>query len=177
MALNTKKLYIYQIITNFLPATRCFGFKAKLLRWCGANIGENTEIFSSAKFQGGYNLTIGDHVFIGHDALIFGANGSNITIEDYAKIGSRAVIVTGSHEYSIKYPSVAGPGYYKDIKIKRGAAIDTHSIILPGKTIGEKSHVVAGAIVTKDVPDFVRVAGIPAKIIKDFRKDDIESEK
>lgn len=170
MALNTKKLYIYHLFSLIIPASRCHKFKAKLLRWCGAKIGKNVEIMSSAKILGGFDLFVGDNVFIGHDAIIFGASGSKIYIDDHAKVGTRAVIVTGSHEYSIEYPSVAGPGIYKDITIKKGAAIDTNAIILPGKTVGEKAHVVAGAIVTHDVPDMVRVAGIPAKIIQDFRK-------
>ena len=38
-----------------------------------------------------------------------------------------------------------------------------------GKTIGAKSHVAAGAVVTKDVPPMVRVAGVPARVIKDFK--------
>lgn len=49
--------------------------------------------------------------------------------------------------------------------------IGTRAVILPGKTIGEKSHIAACAIVTKDVPPMVRMAGIPARIIKDFKKD------
>ena len=43
-------------------------------------------------------------------------------------------------------------------------------MILPGKTIGEKSHVAAGSVVTHDVPDMVRVAGVPARIIKNFKE-------
>lgn len=166
--MNTFRLYIYNLICMFLPPTRCFKFKAKFLRWCGAKVGKNTEIFSSAKFQGGVNLSIGDNVFIGHEALIFGANGSSITIADNAKIASRAIVVTGSHEFSTKYDNIAGPGIYKDVIINKGALIDTMAMVLPGKTVGEKAHVAAGSIVTKDVPPRVRVAGIPAKVIKEF---------
>lgn len=142
-----------------------------MLRWCGAKVGKNTEIFSSAKIIGGFNLIIGDGVFVGHDALIFGASGSTIEIEDYAKVGSRAIVVTGSHKYGIEYPSIAGPGTFENVMIREGASVGTNSVVLPGRTIGEKAHVAAGAVVTKDVPPMVRVGGVPARIIKDFKAD------
>jgi acetyltransferase len=108
-------------------------------------------------------------VYIGHEALIFGANGSNIIIEDYAKIGSRVVLVTGSHLFTTEGPCIEGEGIFKDVKIGKGAAVSTGSTILPGKTIGEMAHVAAGSVVTHDVPSYHRVAGVPAKVIKDLR--------
>jgi len=167
--MNSKKLYIFNLLIKLLPPSRCLKFKAKMLRWCGAKVGENVEIFTPS-IQGNFNLIIGDNVFIGHEALIFGAQGSKITIEDYAKIGSRVIIVTGTHTFSIEGPCIEGPGTYHDVKISSGAVVSTHSIVLPGKTVGKKAHVAAGSVVTKDVPDMVRVAGSPARIIKDFSK-------
>ena len=167
--LNSKKLYLYHLLCLFLPPTKCHSLKAKLLRWCGAKVGVNVEITSSAKFYGGYNLVIGNNVYIGHEALIFGANGSHIIIEDYAKIGSRVVLVTGSHLFTTEGPCIEGEGIFKDVKIGKGAAVSTGSTILPGKTIGEMAHVAAGSVVTHDVPSYHRVAGVPAKVIKDLR--------
>ena len=166
--MNSKKLYIFNLLVKILPPSRCLGLKRKLLRWCGAKVGNNVEIFTPS-IQGNFNLEIGDNVFIGHEALIFGAAGSTIRIEDYAKIGSRVVVVTGTHTFSLDGPCIEGPGIYKNVTIKSGSVVSTGSTILPGKTIGIKAHVAAGSIVTHDVPDMVRVAGAPAKIIKDFR--------
>lgn len=168
--MNSKKLYIFNILIKFLPSSRCHALKSMLLRWCGAKVGKGVEIFTPS-IQGDFDLYIGDHVFIGHEALLTGANGSSITIGNYAKIGTRSILVTGSHKYSIEYPSIAGPGTCESIEISEGASIGTNSIILPGKKIGFKAHIAAGAVVTKDVPDMVRVAGIPARIIKDFRNE------
>ena len=168
--LSSKKLYFYHFICKFIPATRCHQLKINLLRWCGAKIGEDVEITSTAKFYGGYNLVIGNHCYIGHEALIFGANQSNITIEDYAKIGSRVIVVTGSHVFTPDGPCIEGKGIYNDIKICRGAVVSTGSIILPGKTIGEMSHVAAGSVVTHDVPSYHRDAGVPARVIKNFKE-------
>ncbi|MCM1142834.1 MAG: acyltransferase [Muribaculum sp.] len=165
--MNSKKLFLFNLLIKFLPPSRCLKFKAKMLRWCGAKVGKYVEIFTPS-IQGNFNLEIGDNVFIGHEALIFGAAGSTIKIEDYAKIGSRVVVVTGTHTFSLDGPCIEGPGIFKNVLIKTGAVISTGSTVLPGKTIGCKAHVAAGSIVTHDVPDMTRVAGVPAKIIKDF---------
>lgn len=167
--LNTKKLYLYHLLCIFIPVSRCHKLKAALLRWCGATVGKNVEIMSTAKFYGGYHLQIGNGVFIGYDAMIFGHNDSSIIIEDYAKVGSRVSVVTGSHEYTIYTPSIAGKGTYANIKICKGASVETLAIVLPGKTIGEMAHVAAGSVVTHDVRPYTRVAGVPAKEIKIFK--------
>lgn len=56
-----------------------------------------------------------------------------------------------------------------DITIGKGACVGTQAMVYPGKTVGEKSDVAAYSVVTHDVPPFVRVAGVPAKIIKEFK--------
>lgn len=168
--MNSKRLYIFNLFIKLLPASRFSTLKVLLLRWCGAKVGKNVQLFSP-KILGNFNLIIGDNVWIGHDALIFGAKDSTITIESNAKVASRAILVTGYHDYSIKYDNIAGPGKCGNITIKEGALIDTNAIVVAHKTIGHKAHVAAGAVVTHDVPDMVRVAGVPARIIKDFKID------
>lgn len=138
-----------------------------MLRWCGAKVGNNVQIFTP-KILGNFDLELGDNVWIGHDAMLLGPMGSKIIIDTNARVASRAILVTGSHDYSIKYDNIAGPGKFENIHICKGAMVGTATIILPGRTIGEKAHVAAGAVVTKDVPPMVRVAGVPAKTIKNF---------
>ena len=167
--MNSKKIYLYHFICKFLPETRCHSFKSKMLRWCGAKVGNNCEICSSAKFFGGYNLIIGNNCYIGIDALLFGNKASTIELEEHVKIGSRCIVVTGTHDFNPNGPCIeVDPGIYHNVKICKGAAVSTMSIILPGKTIGKMSHVAAGSVVTHDVPDYTRVAGIPARVIKNF---------
>ena len=167
--MNTKKLYIISLIFKLLPASRCHKFKARLLRWAGAKVGKGVEIMSSVKIYGSMNLSIGDNCFIGHEALIFGAYGSTITIEDYAKLGSRTIVVTGSHRFSADGNCIEKEGTFKDVRVCKGAAISTGSIILPGITVGEMAHVAACSVVTKDVAPYMRVAENPAKPIRNLK--------
>jgi len=167
--MNTKKLYVYSLVCKLLPPSKFHKLKASLLRWCGAQVGNNVEIMSSAKIIGNMDLFIGNNVFIGHDALIFGAADSKIVIGDYAKVASRAILVTGYHKFAPDGNCISGEGQHADIIIGRGSVISTSSIVYPGKTIGEMSYVTAGSVVTHDVPDYTRVAGVPAREIGKFK--------
>lgn len=167
MAINPTKIHIFNLFVRICPPSRCQKLKIKLLRWAGVTVGKNVEIFSP-KILGQFDFEIGDNCWIGHESLIFGAKGSKVIMKPYSKIASRAIVVTGYHDYGLQYDCIAGPGKSDDIVIEDGALVDTMAIVCPGKTIGEKAHVAAGSIVTHDVPAHVRVGGIPARIIKTF---------
>lgn len=167
--LKPSRLFLISFIWKLLPPSRCFKLKAATLRWAGATVGNNVRIMSSAKFLGDFELIIGDNVFIGHEALIYGSAGSKVVLENYSKVASRAIIATGYHVYSAKGPCVSGEGLAADVIIKEGALVGTMAMVLPGKTLGKMSHVAAYGLLTHDAPDYVRVAGIPAKIVKKYQ--------
>ncbi len=88
-----------------------------------------------------------------------------VEIEDdvYITRGTTIVAHMTPTPYLRKYiPEVS----FGEVRIKRGAYIGVHSIILPGVTIGEGAIVGAGSVVTKDVPAFTVVAGNPAREIR-----------
>lgn len=93
--------------------------------------------------------------------------GATITIEDDVLIAPNVFITVNNHNFSdISIPISMQGGNEKSVHIKAGAWIGYGAIILQGVTIGRNSVVAAGAIVTKNVPDYTVVGGIPAKTIR-----------
>ena len=78
-------------------------------------------------------------------------------------IGMNVTIATLNHGLSLATRNITYP---LPVVIVRNVWVGSNATILPGVKIGEGSVVAAGAVVTKDVPQKVVVAGVPAKIIK-----------
>jgi UDP-2-acetamido-3-amino-2,3-dideoxy-glucuronate N-acetyltransferase len=91
-------------------------------------------------------VTIEDGVFVGHGVMF--------TNDVYP----RATTETGELQTGADWTVIG-------TRVKRNASIGSNATILPGLVIGESAMVGAGAVVTRDVPDFAIVAGVPAKII------------
>jgi acetyltransferase-like isoleucine patch superfamily enzyme len=127
----------------------------------GKNIDSSVAIFPPININNGRNLAIGKNVFINFDCTFLALGG--ITIEDDVLIGPKVSLITEGHSLNPNERHGLIPG---KILIKKNAWIGANVTILPNVTIGENSVVAAGALVTKDVPPNVVVAGIPAKIIK-----------
>lgn len=113
----------------------------------------------------GKNITIGKNVFI-NSCCHFQDQGG-IFIGDNVFIGHNVVLATVNH--SLK-PLEKRKNYNHPIKIENNVWIGSNVTILPGVTLGEWSVVGAGAVVTKDVPPYTVVGGVPAKIIKKVDK-------
>ncbi len=99
-------------------------------------------------------LKLGRQTDIGAFTYINAKNG--VIIEDFAQIGSHCSI------YSIStIDEKEGP-----VILRRNCKIGSHSVIMPGVTVGENSVVGAFSFVNKDIPDNVTAFGVPAKVIK-----------
>lgn len=162
--MNTIILFIYNIITIFIPETKLFGLKNKILRLAGAKIEENVRICSSTKILGNGHLTIGRNTWIGHQGLII--SSSNIIIGSDVDIAPRIYIGTGTHIIDVHSNNIAGEGISKNVTIGNGSWIGANSTVLPGVTIGEKNIIAAGSVVTKSTENNNMYGGVPAKLIK-----------
>jgi acetyltransferase-like isoleucine patch superfamily enzyme len=123
--------------------------------------GRPTEYGWIVKFVRG--LSLGYKTDIGAFSYINAKNG--IIIEDYVQIGSHCSI------YSIStIDDKEG-----EVILKRNCRIGSHSIVMPGVTIGENSIIGAFSFINKDVPDNVVALGIPVKVIRKLNEDEISN--
>ena len=100
-------------------------------------------------------------MFINHACTFLDLGG--ITIEDDVQIGPKVNLITENHPLDANDRKSLDLG---SVVIKKNVWLGAACTILPNVTVGENSVVAAGAVVTKDVPDNVVVAGVPAKIVK-----------
>lgn len=100
------------------------------------------------KFKLGYKTDIGAFTYINAK--------SGVVIEDFVQIGSHCSI------YSISTID----NKQGQVVLKKNCRVGSHSVVMPGVTIGENSIVGAFSLVNQDVPDNVIAVGVPAKIIK-----------
>lgn len=127
-----------------------------------------TVVYCGAEIRAGYNLTIGEGSIIGDNALLDARQ--KITIGKNVNFSSRVSIYTEDHDHGDPYFRGNCDSSYR-VKIDDRVWIGPNVIILHSVHIGEGAVVAAGSIVTKNVPSFSIVAGIPAKVIGERKRD------
>lgn len=142
----------------FLSGTKHISLGDRVGIWHGARI-EAIEEWLNQRFDP--ELIIGNNVMIGQECHITLAQ--RIEIEKNVLITSRVTITDITHITSDRtLPVLSQPITAKPVHICEGAFIGNNATILPGVTIGRHAVVGANAVVTKDVPDYTTVTGIPA---------------
>jgi acetyltransferase-like isoleucine patch superfamily enzyme len=182
----------------------------RLLKSCGANvvfganvllrhpskisIGKNIVVDDNcvldAKGEGNSGVSIGDHVFIGRNTLIYCQNG-DISIGDGGNIGSNCQIfsarsinvgrnvligaysylIGGGHNYESTSMAIIQQGRIaKGIHVEDDVWIGAGVMVQDGVTIGKGAIVGAGAVVAGDIPQYTVAAGVPAKIIRNLKE-------
>lgn len=163
--INSKRMYIVNLLMELLPNSGCQKLKAKLMRWAGVQVGKNVEFFQGFKIQGVGEVVIGDNTFFGHQSLIIINEGSKVIVEDNSGLGTRSTIITGFHPLTPDGERIISrEGTCSVVRLCKGSCIATSCLILPGVTVGEKALVAAGSVVTSDVTPYNVVAGNPAKV-------------
>lgn len=116
----------------------------------------------------GNRVKFGKNVFINHSAILSASGG--IEFEDGVMCAPGIRIATINHDMYDRHLTYT----YGKVLIKKNAWLGMNVTICPGVTIGKYAVVAAGAVVTKDVPDYAVVGGVPAKVIKYLEPDEMK---
>ena len=130
-----------------------------VMELCGVRIGAGSTLHMGAKFFSPSGVSVGEDTIIGDRAFLDGR--ANLTIGSHVDIASEVMIYNSEHDISSPEFSAIS----EEVKIGDYVFIGPRAIILPGVTIGEGAIVAAGAVVTKGVPAYAMVGGVPAKAI------------
>lgn len=165
-------IVIYKLFLVWLPASNNTLKIGKVIRkirgtvagGCFDSHGKNINIEKGADFGRGTGISIGDNSGIGVRCVVRGP----LEMGNDIMMGPDVQIMTGRHNTERTDIPMNQQGFLPDEKvtIKDDVWIGARVIIMPGVTIGKGTIIGAGAVVTKDVPDYAVVAGVPAKVIK-----------
>ena len=137
--------------------------KTVALRGILGKMGERCTVQPSFRCDYGYNIFLGDDVFINYDTVIL--DGAPVTVGNHVFIGPQCGFYTAIHPFSVSERNL-GLERALPITIHDNVWIGGKVCILPGVTVGEGAVIGAGSVVTRDVPPYSVVAGNPARVIK-----------
>ena len=139
--------------------------KTLFLRINGAKIGKRVNYYPGVFIFPGRNLVVGDDVNFAKGVIVGTPGG--VYIGDRTMLGFGCQLMSGNHNVPKNRGRIFGAGYdRKKIFVSNDVWIGAYSVVLPGITIGEGAVIAAGSVVSKDVPPFMIVGGVPAKPIK-----------
>lgn len=143
-------------VVGFIP----FHFVRRFFyRLAGMKIGKGSALHMGARFYNPENIVIGQDSIIGEGVVLDGRD--NLTIGNHVDIASEVMIYNAEHD-------VKDPGFrpiHVPVIIEDYVFVGPRAIILPGVTVKRGAIVGAGAVVTKDVEENSIVGGVPAKKI------------
>ena len=137
----------------------------------GAQIGAESRVWHFAHVCGGARIgagvSLGQNVFVGNKVVI----GDHCKVQNNVSIYDNVILESGVFcGPSMVFTNVQNPralverkNEYRDTLVCRGASLGANCTIVCGVTIGAYAFIGAGAVVTRDVPDFALMVGVPAK--------------
>lgn len=145
--------------SSYIDSDVTIGAGTKVWHFChiqqGARIGERCSL--------GQNVNVGNRVHIGNGVRI----QNNVSIYEGVELEDNVFCGPSCVFTNVNTPRAHFPvhGIYAHTLIKEGASLGANSTIICGHTVGRSALVAAGAVVTRDVPDYALVAGVPARQI------------
>lgn len=137
-------------------------------------LGDNTKVWHFSHIQSGtiignncsfgQNVNVGNNVKIGNNVKVQNNVSiyEGVELEDFVFCGP-SMVFTNVINPRCKYPQ-RGSEFYLKTLVKEGASLGANCTIVCGVTIGKHAFIGAGAVVTKDIPDYALVVGTPARI-------------
>lgn len=137
-----------------------------LVNLYGCEIGDNSKIGAFVEIQKG--VKIGQFCKISSHSFLC----EGVTLEDKVFVGHGVLFINDRYPRSASGDNLQTEKDWRVVPtlIKEGASLGSGSIILCGVTIGKGAMVGAGSVVTKDVPDYSVVVGVPGRINRDVRE-------
>lgn len=141
--------------------------RVKSFNILGSNISEQSWVSDNIELYGLKNITVSEGCFIGSGCKII-AYDKPVIIGSNVLMASGTTIITRNHNFEDRDELIKNQGYSNaKIIIEDDVWLGFNSLILPGVTIGKGAVVAANSVVTKDVPPYYVVGGVPAKFIKE----------
>lgn len=150
---------------SLVSQTPFHAFRLLVYRILGAHIGEHTSIHRGCEFYNITGLRIAGNSVINRNVVLDARRG--LTIGRNVSISEFAIIYTLQHDLDDPMFEVTGSA----VNIEDYAFIGARAIVLPGVHVGEGAAVAAGAVVTRDVPPYTVVGGVPARPIRQRSRD------
>jgi UDP-2-acetamido-3-amino-2,3-dideoxy-glucuronate N-acetyltransferase len=141
-------------------------FQPDLVNLYGCSIGAETKIGAFVEIQ--KNASIGERCKISSHSFVC----EGVTIEDECFVGHGVMFTNDIYPRAVNAdgsPQTEADWEVVKTVVKKRASIGSNATILAGITIGEGALIGAGAVVTRDVPSFAIVAGVPARVVGDAR--------
>ena len=119
----------------------------------GAVVGENCVLGQNVMVASG--ATLGNNVKVQNNVAVY----AGVTVEDDVFLGPSCVLTNVTNPRS----GISRKAMFEKTLIRRGATVGANATVVCGVTIGRHAMIAAGAVVTKDVPDYAMIVGVPGK--------------
>jgi len=123
----------------------------------GSCLGKNCVLGQNVNI--GNNVIIGDNVKIQNNVSVY----EGVELEDYVFCGP-SMVFTNIVDPRCEFPQ-SGTEFYHKTLVKKSTSIGANATIVCGNTLGKYSFVGAGSVVTKSIPDYGMVVGLPARLV------------